>query len=71
MRAHRHAAPRFSVTLPRMPQIAHIRHDLFDPGTVMGAVFYGVLALVLASLAAWSIRRFARRVLRQEPGCLN
>ena len=45
-----------------MPSIPGIRHDLFDPATMMGAAFYAVLAIVAASLVAWSIRRFTRRL---------
>lgn len=37
-------------------------HDLFDPGSLAGAAFYGVLALAAATLAALLIRRFVRRL---------
>jgi len=37
-------------------------HDLFDPGSLPGAAFYGILALVAATLAALLIRRFVRRL---------
>lgn len=36
--------------------------SLFDPATVPGMICYGVIAFVLASLAALAIRKSARRV---------
>ncbi|QIL20186.1 mechanosensitive ion channel domain-containing protein [Thermomonas sp. HDW16] len=41
---------------------AIIQHDLFDPGTPVGAAFYAALALVVASIVAVLIRRFSRRL---------
>lgn len=37
---------------------------LFDPGSPMGAAFYGAIAFVLASLAVMVIRRSARHIER-------
>ena len=41
---------------------AIIQHDLFDPGTPVGAAFYAALALVVASIVAVLIRRLSRRL---------
>lgn len=37
-------------------------HDLLDPGSLAGTLFYGLLALAIASFAALLIRRFVRRL---------
>ena len=46
-----------------MDKLSHLlSHDMFNPNKFAGALFYGALALLVASVLAYLVRRFARRL---------
>lgn len=48
-----------------MDEITHIGHDIFNPQTWPGALFYALITLVIASAIAFGIRRFERRLQKR------